>query len=255
MPRKKKEKISSEKTVKKEKAESEEVSEIFEVEKNGKEKTIEAHGIEIEKKPSEEQLKGEKKTLIAIIIIVLGLAAMFFLVYYIMYLINHFEVDGVKFEVDKTDLQGQTVYKTSIPGIIYNGTFIAGGTGGQKADYNFYLRDDPRTTNEIPFNGSIVLTRDIVLNQKSNFKCNGDYIGIANLLQIYNAIGAKVISDENASCDSQGRYIYINIQEANETDIEQFGPTCYNINVKNCEILPVTEKMMIETLSYIDGKI
>lgn len=250
----KKEKKVSSKTEKKEKTESEEVSEIFDVEKKGKEKTIEAHGSEIEKKPSEEQLRSEKKTLIAVIIIAFGLVAMFFLVYYIIYLVNHFEVNGVKFEIDKTDLQGQTIYKTSIIGTIYNGTFIAGGTNGKKADYNFYLKDDPRKTNEvIPFNGSIVLLRNIVLNQKTNFMCNGDYIGIANLLQLYNAVGAKVVSDGNASCDSKGRYLYINIQEANETSIEQFGPACYNINVKDCEILPVTEKMMIETLSYINN--
>lgn len=233
----------------------EEVCEVFDVKKNGKEETIKSCGIEEEKSPSQEQIKGEKKIFLKIMLVMGGLVLFFLSFYLVTYFQNNFEVNGVKFNVDKTDMQGQTIYKTFITGTSYNGVFIPGGTIGKKTNFNFYLRGDPRKTENIPFNGSIVLTKTMVLNQKENFACNGGYIGIANLLNLYNAISVKVISDENVSCDNQGQYVYINIQNANETSIEQFGPTCYNINVKNCEILPVTEKMMIETLSYIDKKI
>ena len=66
--------------------------------------------------------------------------------------------------------------------------------------------------------------------------------------KLYEIIGTTVIKDPNASCDTQGTYTFIQLQEGEETSIEQFGPSCYNININNCEILEGTEKFMAETL-------
>ncbi len=223
----------------------EEVCEVFDVERNGKEQEIKSCGIESEKDiASKEQLKKEKKTLWIILAVVLGLAAMFFAVYFIMVSQNNFEYKGVKFTIDKTDLVGKTLYKTSLP-VTYNGSL---------ANYNFYLRTDPRTFDTMAFNGSISLLKNMVLNTTNNLNCGGSgVIAVANVVNLYSVLGVKVIKDENASCDLQGRYMYLNIQEANETKIVQFGPSCYDVYVNNCEILPATEKFMVETLAYVNS--
>ena len=54
------------------------------------------------------------------------------------------------------------------------------------------------------------------------------------------------MKDENASCDAEGEYMFIQIEEGEETNVEQFGPSCYKLIVSDCEILPVTERFMIE---------
>jgi hypothetical protein len=220
------------------KVEKKEVSEIFEVEKNGKEKTIEAHGMELEKPESKDQLKKEKKIFLIVILTMVGLTAMFALTYFASDSFNHLNVKGVAFTLDKTTMTGKTLYRTSLP-VTYNGS---------KADYNFWLRNNPQQTMKIPFNGTLLIMRNMVLNQTENFNCDGDgIIGVANLLKVYNVLGVNVIADKNATCDSQERYVFLNIKAGNETKIVQTGKTCYEIQVKGCEILSATERYMIET--------
>jgi hypothetical protein len=226
------------KNKKREKPSKEKVTEIFEVEKDGKEKIIEAHGTEIEKPISEGQLKKEKKIFIIIILAMVGFAALFAATYFISNSFNYITIDGVKFTVDKSVMAGKTLYRTSIPVNINN----------SRATYNFWLRGNPKITDKIPFEGNLTVMKNVVLNQTSNFNCDGDgIIGVANLLKLYGLVGSEVIADKNATCDSQGRYVFINIKEGNETKITQTGKTCYDINVKGCEILPATERFMIET--------
>jgi hypothetical protein len=222
---------------------SEKITEIFKVEKNGKEKIIEAHGTEEEKPTSKEQLKKEKKIFIIIIALMIGLAGLFATFYLINDSFNHIIFNNVKFTIDKSAMAGRTLYRTSIP-VTINGT---------KFNYNFWLRGNPQKTEKIPFEGNLTVMKNIVLNQTSNFNCDGDgIIGVANLLKLYNLIGSEVIADKNATCDSQERYVFINIEEGNETKIVQTGKTCYTIKVKNCEILPATERYMLETFVKID---
>jgi hypothetical protein len=223
--------------------EKEEITEIFEVEKDGKEKTVEAHGVEEEKLASKGQIKKEKKVFVVIIILMIGLAGLFAAFYFLSDSFNHMNIQGVKFTIDKTVMAGKTLYKTSIPATI----------NGSKVTYNFWLRGNPKITEQIPFEGNLTVMKNMVLNQTSNFNCNGDgIIGIANLVKLYNIVGSEVIADKNATCDGNGRYVFINIQNGNETKITQTGKTCYNIQVKDCEILPATERFMIETFIKID---
>jgi hypothetical protein len=231
------------------KIEKEEVSEIFEVEKDGKEKIVEAHGMEEEKTESKDQLKKEKKIFLIVILAMVGFVALFAVTYFISDSFNHLTVEGVAFTVDKTTMTGKTLYRTFIP-VNYNGS---------KANYNFWLRENPQKTNKIPFNGTLLIMRNMVLNQTENFNCDGDgIIGVANILKLYNVLGVNVISDKNATCDSMERYVFLNIKAGNETRIVQTGKTCYEIQVKGCEILPATERYMIETFiqanNYLKGK-
>jgi hypothetical protein len=136
------------------------------------------------------------------------------------------------------------LYNTKIP-VTYNGS---------NADYNFYLYSDPRVIQkEIPFNGipDIASGMIMVLNETSNFNCNGDgVIGVENLMNLYNLMG-KVITDPNATCDPSGRYVFVNIQDSNETSIQEIGPACYEINVNNCQVLAATERYMTQTFATI----
>lgn len=224
----------------------EEVSEIFEVKKDGNEKIIEAHGTEEkkEKEPSKEEIRKEKKIFIGVIAVMLGLVLIFLATYMLINYTKNFEYNGVKFYVDKEDLKGVTLYRTFIPVVLNNGNI---------ANYNFYLRKDPRTLDDVTFNGTLEVKKNVVINMTEEFNCDGNgVIGVANLVNLYHVIGADVIKDENATCNPDGLYMFIRIEGGNETKIEEFGPSCYKIYVSNCEILEGTERFMIETFSAVD---
>ena len=242
----------------------EKVSEIFEVEKNGKKKIIKTSGtIEENENPSENQIKKENK-IFKNVIIILGIFLIgFFIFYNVTNSILNFEVQGVKFQmVQEGNLM---LYKTSIPGIIENGTFIPGiYKTGEKAEYNFYFRKDPRELEKnIDFSGEIVLKGYMVLNMTEDLanvsNCEGDSnIAIANLAQLYTmVIGTKIMTDENATCDDNGRYTFLKIEGGDETGIAEYGLSggCYNIKIRDCEILEGTEKFMLETLIYINKQL
>jgi hypothetical protein len=238
-----------EKKRKKEKEEktSEEKIEIFEVEKDGKEKEIIATG-NIENKvtndnPLEQVVLKENKTFRNVLILMAALILMFAATYWLVSSSNHFEYNGVKFNIDKKAMVGMTLYNTYLP-VSYKGT---------TANYNFWLKKDPRT-NKVPFVGrQLIVDQNMVLNASEELNCNGDgNVALVNLKTLYNVIGTNVIADKNASCDLQGRYMFVNVLKGNQTRIEQFGPECYNIYINNCEVLAGTEKFMVETLSAVD---
>ncbi|HEB47074.1 MAG TPA: hypothetical protein ENI22_01245 [Candidatus Pacearchaeota archaeon] len=195
----------------------------------------------VKKATKKEQIRSENKILRNFLIGVGILIATIFLIMFIFNSINNFEYKGVNFE---TVREGQlTLYKTSLP-VIYK---------GQKTDYNFYLRNDPRELKEITFQRELNLRDNLVINSTEDFNCQGDgIIAIANLINLYKISGINVLKDENATCDVSGRYMFVRLQSGNETSIEKFGPACYNININNCEILEGTERFMIESFVEIN---
>ena len=190
---------------------------------------------DIEERDSKKQIKKEDKQLRNILICLGIFILIFILIVLFIHSRLHFEYRGVKFDVVK---EGEIIfYKTSLP-VIYN---------GKEIPYNIYLRNDPRKL-DVPVEDKINFKTNMVLNITEDFNCNGDgIIAIANLAKLYELMEINVMKDPNASCDAQGRYMFVQIQEGDETSIEKFGPACYNLNVNNCEILAVTEQLMIET--------
>ena len=187
------------------------------------------------KRGTKKQIKKENKQLRNILICLGVFIIIFILIVLFIHSRLHFEYRGVKFDVVK---EGEIIfYKTSLP-VIYN---------GKEIPYNIYLRNDPRKL-DVPVEDKINFKQNMVINMTEDFNCNGDgIIAIANLAKLYELMEINVMKDPNASCDAQGRYMFVQIQEGDETSIEKFGPACYNLNVNNCEILEVTEKLMIET--------
>jgi len=202
-------------------------------------------GIKKEKNiEGKKQIKEENKILRNFIF---GLIVLIVLVLLFVLFINstrNFEYEGLKFKIVK---EGALIfYKTSFP--------LFSEKGEKVADYNFFIRNDPRELKDIPFKGELFLTKNIVINMTGNLNCEGNgIIAIANLKKPFELLGINVIRDENSFCDLLGTYTFIQIQEANETKIEKFGPSCYEINVNNCEILEATERFMVETFIKING--
>ncbi len=214
----------------------EKVCEVFKVGKNG-EKTIKACGTEETKVSTKGQIKSENKILRNILILLGILLLVFLLVFLSIKSANSFEYKGIQGDVIK---EGEvTFYHTSFP-IIYE---------GKEVNYNVYLRNDPRKLEKIPFYGELNLLKMMVINNSDSFVCEGKGgIAMINFQQVLGDLGMSFMKDPNAGCDSQGRYMFIQIQEGDVTEIEQTGPACYNLNVNNCEILEVTEKFLIESL-------
>lgn len=187
----------------------------------------------IEKK---EQIKSEDRILKNFLI---GIGIFIIIILLIILISNsakNFEYEGIKFKIIK---EGDLIlYQTSLP-VIHE---------GRRDEYNFYLRNDPRKLN-VSFEGSLDILEDLVIiNETGNFICDGDgIIAVANIVNLYKILVTEVIKDNTADCDILGRYMFIRLQAGNETNIEKFGPACYNININNCEILKGTERFMIES--------
>jgi len=190
---------------------------------------------------SSRQVKNSKRNL-KIFLIVLGISLLIlFIAYFLFYNFKYgkYNYEGIEF---KTVQEGKLIlYKTVLP-VFYQ---------GKEAEYNLYLRTNPRQLVKIPFEGkeNLMLMKNSVINFENNFSCDGDeVIAIANFAQMNQILNSTLMRDEDASCDLKGRYNYINLQEGNETKIVAFGPNCYNIIISNCEILKATEKYMVEFL-------
>ena len=203
----------------------------------------------------EEQIKAQNKILknilIGIVVIIVGI----FLFVVISNSLSRFEYRGVDFEIVRFCDAGPpclVTYRTSLPVKTVGTNIVIVKPSEKDADYNFYLRNDPRELN-VNFTGEIFFSNNMVLNSEEPFICDGKgAIAAANLIQLYEVLGTKVINDENATCDLLGRYLFVQVNPGNKTRVRQFGPGCYNIDIKDCEILEGTERFMIETLVKVN---
>ena len=229
---------------KEKKKSSEKICETFEIEKESKEKIIKTCGNETEKHSSKNDAKKENKIL-AMVLLFLGIALIsFIIVFFIIDSSKKFTYNNIKFDIIKE--KEVKFYHTVVP--LSNGNIIG--------NYNVFLRKDPRVIGKnVPLKGKVFLSDMLVLNSTDNFNCDGDgVIAIANFQQIISGFGTKIINDKNATCDEQGRYMFVNLLKGNETKIERFGPVCYNFYINNCEILEVTERFLLNLLERENQK-
>lgn len=155
---------------------------------------------------------------------------------------THFTYKGVEFNMIK---EGELIfYQTSFP-IMYN---------GNPTEYNIYLRNDPRDLEKkVPAKGTLASLDDTVINITQEFDCDGDQvIAVANIVNLYSAIGKTLVRNETMGCDPLGRYRYITIQPGNTTSVEMVGPNCYDININDCKILEGTERFIVGMLVRIN---
>jgi hypothetical protein len=206
-------------------------------------------------KEKEERLKREKRKeqigsenqILKNLFIGIGIFAIGFLVILAVSAPEEFEYRGVDFDVIKFCDSGPCLvtYHTTIPTV---------NQQGKKANYNFYLRNDPRQLEkEVPFEGTFSLKDDMFVKITFDNYCKGfETIALENFLTLHRVLGVNVGSEDEFTCSPSGAETHVLIQEGNETFIEQVGDSCYVINVKDCEILEGTERFMIETFAIIN---
>jgi hypothetical protein len=192
------------------------------------------------KKELDEQSRLLKSIFIGIGMLIVFLIIIFLIISYQ----TSFEYNGAVF---KKIREGEL--------ILYN-IQIPVSSQGKIIPYNFYLRNNPeKLEKDVSFEGELgekVLLKNVVINMSEEISCKYELIAIANLLKLYQLLGANVVKNESISCDKQEeKYMYLNIQEAENTSIVQYGPACYELNFNNCEILEVTERFMIETFAEV----
>ncbi|MCK4647634.1 hypothetical protein KAT24_01750 [Candidatus Pacearchaeota archaeon] len=233
----KKEENTKKEDEKKDKDEIKEESEISHVENPEVEETEKV----------DEGIKKENKQLKKIFFII-GVFVLFFVgVFAFIDSVRHFTYMGIDFDVVK---EGELIlYRTSLP--VDSKIKVTGGA--VVADYNFYLRNDPRKLKNLPLEGELTLMSNVVINFTGDFLCGGKgMLAIGNLLVVLDVLDVTVIKNETAGCDPDGEYTFLQLQLGNETSIEQFGPSCYNLNINNCEVLEVTEKYIVGLLSEVN---
>lgn len=231
--------MAEKKKGKKTKTKKEKVCEVFEVKKDGKEKVVEACGTAETPITNKGQIEHQKKLLRNILIVMGIFIGGVILILMAFYSMSHFETGGVKYEI----LKEGTVqfYHTSFPS-----NFV---TPSRTVEYNVYLRNDPREIKDISFEGGLSLLEMAVLDSKENFDCEGDgVIAVANFNQIMGALGTQVVRDEEYSqCDQAGRYMFLELKSGEENKIVKTGPACYDLFIKDCEVIKVTERFLIES--------
>lgn len=227
--------------------EKKEVCEIFKIEKDGKEKVVESCGTEKEPE-TKNQKKRQENAFKTIVFVMLGCLALFFAVLLVNNLMNHFKVDGVKFEIDTKSIKGVPLYKTSIP-VTYN---------GKNADYNFYFRTDPRRLKEeVNVSGKIVFRKNVVLDVTTEgLFCDGDWtIGLMNLKNLYSLLEMNLkVKDNSTIYIPNEDYMFITINKGNKTEIVQISENSYDVNIEDCKVLPAFERLMLEAFIQYEEK-
>lgn len=191
----------------------------------------------------QEKVKAkENKFLSRFFIVILLFFLAIIVAFFIMKSPSHTKYNGITFNVIK---EGELIFY-EVPFNVAN--------NGKPAVYNIYLRNEPKKLNkEIPFKGELELKNYMVLDVTTeNLFCDGDWnIAIGNMLNL-NIFNIEIMKDENAGCDPEGEYMFVQIEEGEKSMIEQTGPSCYKLIVSDCEVLPVTERFMIEVFSEVN---
>ncbi|MGD9275795.1 MAG: hypothetical protein PVJ67_01335 [Candidatus Pacearchaeota archaeon] len=177
------------------------------------------------------------------IFIVLGMIVVIVLFAYLFAnSMKNFEYKGVGFTI----VDEIAPYRVSIP--VSYGDGITGKI--VDADYNIYLRNDPRDLDDIPIKGEIIFRPNMVVGVNTeNLFCDGDWVIAIGNLQKLEVLRVNLIAKNESEIKvyiPQSNYMFLNIKEANETSIVQKNDNSYDLNVADCEILKATEKLMLE---------
>ena len=188
-------------------------------------------------KKEKEQQKILRNTLLFIGVVFAGFVLFFAVTSYL----NHFEYNGVKFEISKNEVKGQTLYKTSIP-VMYD---------GEERDYLFYLREDPRELEiKVPLNDDIVFRKNLLLDVTTeNLFCEGDWNYFQLQLKNIEIFDIKLFAkNKSLNYTPERDYMFLTINEANKTEVNNVGGNAYDANVSNCEIASVADRVLLEAI-------
>lgn len=214
------------------------VTEVFEVEKKGKEAVVKKESTVETEVSKKGQKKHQDKLLKAIFGISIGIILLF--------VAGYFYVDSLK----TSNYNGVDFTTIAEGDLLFYKTTVVTGTTKEVINNNIYLRTKIKDLKNIPFNrDEFNLMKLAVLNYSSEFACDErKSIAEANLNHLHEVLGIQLMKDENAACDPEGRYSYYNFMESDEIEFEVIGNNCYNIKAPSCELLPSMEKLMAEMI-------
>ncbi|MBT4376440.1 hypothetical protein HOD29_03630 [archaeon] len=227
------------------KTKKEKVTEIFEVEKKGKEKVIQKTGTTETPISTPQQNKNQERILKNILIISGAIILLIIIGYFYAQSQINFNYKGISFEAVQIGEGDDSI-------IFYETRTLLDSIDGDP--FGFRLRTKPSNLKKIPFDDleSFQLMKYNAYSYgEGTFNCNGDgVIAMPNFQRLFQKMGMGLIHDQEATCDPGGRYNYFNLEYGNETEIKMVGKNCYDVVIKgnddSCEILPATEKLMVE---------
>lgn len=203
--------------------------------------------------------KGERKLekeLLGILIFLAVLVVVFLIASAYFRSLNYFEYEGMTFSKQKLG---------DIP-LFHHSYYIKTSTG-ELAQYNFYLRNDPRYNNVSISGKSNLLSPGAVVylsvNSDGLQQCRYSHLAVGTISSFISDNQMKVIAgnldfwqagarrDLWATCENKPGNRVIEILKGNETKVT-IGGNCYRVEVANCEILEAIEKL--ETQSLVDAK-
>jgi len=191
----------------------------------------------------------ENKQLLAVLVSIGVVLIITFTIYSLIQSSKSFDYYGVKFE--KITYDKLPLYYSKVAVIRDDGSRI---------NYNLYLRNDPRT-NKVPVNTDIRFKRGLVYvtTDKGIGSCEDNSLALVNLGSFLRGIGIKAkgatsdvgIANETGfpliSCNNSSENTIISLETSEETGIEKKGD-CYILKVKECNIIYVVEKFMVEII-------
>ncbi|MCA9488074.1 MAG: hypothetical protein KC516_03890 [Nanoarchaeota archaeon] len=194
----------------------------------------------------ESKLKPAKKNYYSNILQITLIVAFFILIlvfslYFSVKASSNYNYNGIDF---KTVQEGELIlYQTAIP-VMHKGSLTP---------YNFYLRTSPKELEKVDADFENFELMDLTAwNFEGDISCEGyGVIAMENLRILHNVTEMTFIRDDNATCDSQGRYNFIHIKEGSSNKITETGNNCYEITFKDCEILKPTERYFLEVLTKL----
>ncbi|MEK6908579.1 MAG: hypothetical protein AABX23_00830 [Nanoarchaeota archaeon] len=209
----------------------------------------------MDKKIIKKERKLERELLgilgfLAVLVIVFLIASAYFKS------LNYFEYEGLTFSKKKIG---------DIP--LFHHTYYIKTQSGAFAQYNFYIRTDPRENNvsltgksNLMVPGSVVY---ISINSEGLQQCRYGALAVGSLSSFISDNQMTVVAgnldfwqagsrrDLWATCENRPGNKVIEILKSNETKVSIEG-NCYRIEVANCEILEAVEKL--ETQSIVEAR-
>ena len=228
-------KIQKKKVKKRSPTQSLRIKEVFEIEKKGKQKIIEKTG-KVEEIVSKNNQAEQENKILRNIFIGIGIIILLFLGIWFGQMNKTFEYAGLEWDTIKA---GNIKF--------YHTEFQSSPTNMHQV----YLRNDPRKlVEEIKFNGELKVAKMAAMKGIGKFDCDGyGIISQVSLEQTLGAFNVSIIKDENATCDEQNRYTFIEFFEGDETRIDQvMDDSCYKIAVKDCDIMRAKERFIVEII-------
>lgn len=222
--------------------------------KEAAENGVDENVLEKEKSEKRSEMDKQLKWVIGMMIAVVVIAI---IIYFIVQGKSKFYYGGLDFE--KVMYDKLLLYHAKIP--------ITSQTGAVVANYNLFLRNDPRHLEDINVSGKIRLkTKTIVsLDPEAETGCTDAGLTGASFFSFLKYAGIQAglaYSDKNYSllmnksfvnCDTNTSASVIMIEKGDRNEVRQEKQDCYVIEFKDCDILKATERFMVAMIAHSRG--